>query len=111
MNTLQEQLGYIVFSGVRRSNGAQGFRIIVQSDRHPAFLDTRVESFIKELQESLENMSQEEFKAHVEALAIKRLEKPKKLSVRNGRYWSEILSQHFNFERDKVRKIFPRIHL
>jgi len=98
----KEQLGYIVFSGVRRSNGAQGFRIIVQSDRHPAFLDTRVESFIQGLQDALDNMSQEEFKAHVEALAIKRLEKPKKLSVRNGRYWSEILSQHYNFERDKV---------
>jgi len=98
----KEQLGYIVFSGVRRSNGAQGFRIIVQSDRHPAFLDSRVESFIEGLEESLEALSQEEFQAHVDALATKRLEKPKKLSVRNGRYWSEILSQHFNFERDKV---------
>jgi len=24
------------------------------------------------------------------------------LSVRNGRYWSEILSQHYNFDRDVV---------
>ena len=43
-----------------------------------------------------------EFNQHVEALATKRLEKPKKLSVRNGRYWSEILSQHYNFSRDEV---------
>ena len=47
-------------------------------------------------------MSEEEFREHVEALATKRLEKPKKLSARNGRYWSEILSQHYNFHRDNL---------
>jgi insulysin len=47
-------------------------------------------------------MSEEGFKEHVEALATKRLEKPKKLSARNGRYWSEILSQHYNFHRDQL---------
>lgn len=29
----QEQLGYIVFSGVRRANGVQGLRFIVQSEK------------------------------------------------------------------------------
>jgi len=98
----KEQLGYIVFSGVRRSNGAQGLRVIVQSDRHPEYLDTRIESFLTGLRTVLDTMQEEEFSQHVEALAIKRLEKPKKLSVRNGRYWSEILSQHYNFNRDEV---------
>ena len=42
----QEQLGYIVFSGVRRSNGAQGLRVIVQSDRNPEYLDKRIEQFL-----------------------------------------------------------------
>jgi len=98
----KEQLGYIVFSGVRRSNGAQGLRIIVQSDRHPEYLDTRIELFIHTLGETLAAMDDTEFNQHVEALATKRLEKPKKLSVRNGRYWSEILSQHYNFSRDEV---------
>merc|ERR1719476_571316 len=50
----------------------------------------------------LGQMEQEEFKQHVEALASKRLEKPKKLGVRNGRFWSEILSQHYNFDRDQI---------
>merc|ERR1711874_480143 len=49
-----------------------------------------------------------EFQQHVEALASKRLEKPKKLSVRNGRFWSEILSQHYNFDRDSVEVEFLR---
>jgi len=47
-------------------------------------------------------MSEESFKEHVEALATKRLEKPKKLSSRNARFWSEILSQHYNFDRDNL---------
>jgi len=98
----KEQLGYIVFSGVRRSNGAQGLRIIVQSDRHPEYLDSRIENFLKSLEETLTSMEETEFNQHVEALATKRLEKPKKLSVRNGRYWSEILSQHYNFNRDEI---------
>ena len=98
----QEQLGYIVFSGVRRSNGAQGLRVIVQSERHPAYLDTRIESFLAGVAATLASMEDEEFRQHVEALASKRLEKPKKLSVRNGRYWSEILSQHYNFNRDEI---------
>ena len=98
----QEQLGYIVFSGVRRSNGAQGFRVIVQSDRHPEYLDSRIEAFLESLEKSLGELGEDEFKTQVEALATKRLERPKKLSVRNGRYWSEILSQHYNFDRDAV---------
>ena len=101
----KEQLGYIVFSGVRRSNGAQGLRVIVQSDRHPEYLDERIESYLGGAVSTLEEMEAEEFSQHVEALAHKRLEKPKKLGVRNGRYWSEILSQHFNFNRDQIEVI------
>ena len=54
------------------------------------------------MEKTLEDLSEEEFQSHVEALATKRLEKPKKLSVRNSRFWSEILSQHYNFDRDNV---------
>ena len=44
-------------------------------------------------------MSAETFLKHVEALATKRLEKPKKLSSQNNEYWSEIESQQYNFDR------------
>lgn len=42
----QEQLGYIVASGVRSFGGVQGIRIIVQSDKSPAYLNERIENFI-----------------------------------------------------------------
>jgi insulysin len=49
----QEQLGYIVFSGIRRSNGVQGLRVIVQSERHPSYVDQRVEAFLTKMEVSL----------------------------------------------------------
>lgn len=40
-------IGYIVCSGPRRSNGAQGIRIVVQSDKSPSYVDGRIEAFIQ----------------------------------------------------------------
>lgn len=45
----KEQLGYIVFSGVRRANGAQGLRIIVQSDRHPKYVEQKISVFLNSM--------------------------------------------------------------
>ena len=52
--------------------------------------------FIKEKLAAIENDEFEKFK---ESLAVQRLEKPKKLSAECVRYWSEITSQQYNFER------------
>jgi secreted Zn-dependent insulinase-like peptidase len=41
--------GYIVFSGVRRSNGVQGLRVIIQSDRAPDYVEKRVEAFLNNM--------------------------------------------------------------
>ncbi|KAJ0170062.1 hypothetical protein K1T71_014668 [Dendrolimus kikuchii] len=98
----KEQLGYIVFSGVRRSNGVQGFRVIVQSDRHPAYLEGRIESFLRGSQEYLESMTEEEFLKHRSSLAASKLEKPKTMSNRVSQLWSEIAAQVYNFDRPRV---------
>ena len=44
-------------------------------------------------------MSDEVFANHVKALATKRMEKPKKMSAQNARFWSEIIAQQYNFDR------------
>ena len=46
----REQLGYIVFSGVRRMYGVQGLRFIVQSEKTPAFLDGRILAFLNTIE-------------------------------------------------------------
>lgn len=102
-NTLrtQEQLGYIVASGSRNFGGAQGVRVIVQSDRTPLYLDDRIENFINLTEESLHKMTDEEFKTHVEALALIKLEEPKRMSKQCDIYWNEISSHQYNFDRGK----------
>ena len=42
--------GYIVFSGVRRSSGIQGLRMIVQSDKSPEYVENRIEAFLKHME-------------------------------------------------------------
>ena len=44
-------------------------------------------------------MPEEEYQKHVKALATKRLEQPKKLSTQNAKFWSEISSQQYHFDR------------
>lgn len=46
----KEQLGYIVFCGARKANGVQGIRIIVQSVKHPAIVEERIESFLDSME-------------------------------------------------------------
>uniref|UniRef100_UPI00398EDA0B insulin-degrading enzyme isoform X1 n=2 Tax=Pristiophorus japonicus TaxID=55135 RepID=UPI00398EDA0B len=103
-NTLRtkEQLGYIVFSGPRRANGVQGLRFIIQSERAPSYLESRVEAFLKTMAKHIEEMAEEAFQKHVQALAIRRLDKPKKLSAECAKHWSEIISQQYNFDRDNI---------
>lgn len=36
-----------MFSGPRKVNGANGIRIIVQSSKHPSFVEDRIESFLE----------------------------------------------------------------
>uniref|UniRef100_A0A7M4FAC3 Insulin-degrading enzyme n=1 Tax=Crocodylus porosus TaxID=8502 RepID=A0A7M4FAC3_CROPO len=103
-NTLRtkEQLGYIVFSGPRRANGIQGLRFIIQSEKPPHYLESRVEAFLKTMEKCIEDMSEEAFQKHIQALAIRRLDKPKKLSAECAKYWGEIISQQYNFDRDNT---------
>lgn len=98
----QEQLGYIVFSGVRLANGAQGVRLIIQSDRSPVYLDERIENFIQLTKENLEKMTDDEFKQHVEALILTKLEEPKKMSHQLELYWNEVVSHQYNFDRENI---------
>ncbi|XP_064631223.1 insulin-degrading enzyme-like isoform X2 [Lineus longissimus] len=98
----KEQLGYIVVSGVRRANGVQGLRVLVQSDKSPAHVDDRVEAFLKYIEGFIADMSDEVFKKHVAAHETRILEQPKKLSTQHAKYWSEISSEQYNFNRDEV---------
>lgn len=111
-------------SGVRRSSGVQGLIILVQSEKHPVYLNSRVEEFLKSmqvgylffekssiisihrliieiiiLQPYIEKLTDEEFETHKTTLATRKLEKPKQLAKLTSKFWSEISSRYYNFER------------
>lgn len=60
------------------------------------------------MQEHLKDMSIEEFERHKEALAARRLEKPKQLGAQSNTYWLEITAQQYHFDRAEVEVAFLR---
>lgn len=85
-----------------RSRGTQGIRFLVQSDKALGFVETRVEAFLAEMHNYLEQMSANDFERHVTALAASRLQRPKRLFTLASKYWSEITCQYFKFDRDRI---------
>ena len=57
------------------------------------------------IQTYIEEMTEEAYQKHVTALALRRLEKPKKLISEANRHWSEIKCGHYNFDRGKLNVV------
>jgi len=97
----KEQLGYIVYSGVRPSTTTYGFRFIIQSEKTAPYLETRIELFLESMLKTLETMSDTDFENNKRSLIVKRLEKPKHLDQETGKHWQQIHSEYYNFESCK----------
>lgn len=98
----KEQLGYVVFCGVHKSNGSQGLRFIIQGEKSPQYMESRLEAFLKLMLKKLEEMTQKEFDDHKQALVNIRLEKPKRMSQLAKKYWGEITNRMYHFDRDQA---------
>ena len=98
----KEQLGYLVFSSVRKTIGSMGFRIIVQSERDSDYLESRIDEFYRvTFRNVLEKMSDEEFAAQKESLIRKKMETVKNLFDESSRYWFHIQYGYYDFlQRD-----------
>ncbi|KAJ3358023.1 Insulinase (Peptidase M16) [Entophlyctis luteolus] len=97
----QEQLGYIVGCGVRKQTGMISFRIIIQSERSPQFLETRAEQFLRSMRDVLTTMTAEEYQKNIVAVAFNLREKDKNMSQELRRHWSHISSRYYAFEQDE----------
>ncbi|KAF7728621.1 Insulinase (Peptidase M16) [Apophysomyces ossiformis] len=95
----KEQLGYIVFSGVRKQTASMGLRFILQSERDTIYLENRIEEFLIKLRCIVEEMTEEEYNAQKQSLISKKLEKDKNLLLEGGRYWSHIFSGYYEFDQ------------
>lgn len=115
----KEQLGYVVFSGIRETRTTFGLRFLVQSERPTGYLYMRIKEFVAKEGRKLASMSKDDFKKHVDALIVKKLQKAKNIREERARFWNRIASGFYDFERreedsvllkdislDDVRKYF-----
>lgn len=98
----KEQLGYVVFSGSRTTVTTIGYRFIVQSEKSPEYLESRIDSFLGNYAAVLRDMSEADFEGHKRSLITKRLEKLKNLDQESGRHWTHIAGDYFDFELGKL---------
>ncbi|KAK3368105.1 Metalloenzyme, LuxS/M16 peptidase-like protein [Podospora didyma] len=94
----KQQLGYIVFSGVRAGPTTYGFRFIIQSEKTAPYLETRIEAFLESMVQHIAEMSDADFESNKRSLIVKRLEKPKYLDQETSRHWNQIHSEYYDFE-------------
>jgi insulysin len=108
----KEALGYVVFNGVSSHNTWLSYRILVQSERTPEYLESRIDAFLTGLAQELKDMPEHKFQKHKRSLINKRLERLKNLSQETGRFWNHILSEAFDFEQGKRSPYrLPSMHL
>ncbi|TFK76345.1 insulin-degrading enzyme [Pluteus cervinus] len=99
----KEQLGYIVSCGSWLLPGAseRGLRIVIQSEKNPRYLESRVDAFLDEMRFVLETMTPTVFEQHRIGLQKKWLEADKNLADEAGRFIAHINSGHWDFLRNE----------
>ncbi|KLT45842.1 hypothetical protein CC85DRAFT_239827 [Cutaneotrichosporon oleaginosum] len=100
----KEQLGYVAMAQATRS----GLRVLVQSERDPVYVETRIESFLTGLKDIIEKMSDEEFDRQRQALIDKKEEQPKNLAEESRRFWSRISDKYYEFGKRATDIAFLR---
>lgn len=97
----QEQLGYIVTCSPWPLPGDVhfGVRILIQSERHPTYLEERVEAFLDFIKSKLEAMPESEFLEQKIGLERRWREGAKNLVEETSRYWAHIESGDLDFHR------------
>ncbi|KAF5373799.1 hypothetical protein D9758_000838 [Tetrapyrgos nigripes] len=98
----KEQLGYIVSSSGWTLPGSseKGIRIVVQSERSPAYLESRVEAFLDTMKSRIEEMTPEAFEEQKSGLEKKWRERYKNLTEEASTFMTHINSGHFDFYRN-----------
>ncbi|KAI0105424.1 peptidase M16 inactive domain-containing protein [Nemania sp. FL0031] len=101
----KEQLGYIVFSGLRPSATTYGFRFIIQSERTSEYLESRIDAFLHSQAKTMQEMTDASFESHKRSVVVKRLEKLKNLDQETGRHWTQISNEYYDFESGKFSQL------
>ena len=103
----KEQLGYIVQSSVTMRTGELGWKVLIQSERDPVHVESRIENFITSMSGILDKMTEEDFAKNRQSLISKREEKAKNLGEETRKYWNRVTDQYYEFgRRELIRPCF-----
>lgn len=94
----KEQLGYMVFSGIRIQQ-MLSFRIVIQSESNPGFLETRIELFLRQFSARLSTLSGDDYKKNQQSIYNKLTEKVKNLSQHTNQIWNCITGHRYEFDQ------------
>ena len=98
----KEQLGYVVFSRPRASRDVLGAWFLVQSpEKDCLHLRDRVQIHLKRMQKKVQNLTEEEFQTQIGAVLTSLQEKDKNLAEEFARYWGEIVTHKYEFDRQE----------
>ncbi|XP_052214600.1 nardilysin-like isoform X2 [Dreissena polymorpha] len=98
----KQQLGYTVMCVNYLTYGIMGFGILVEftaSKFSMRYVDDRLEEFMKEMRQLLENTTDEEFEELIESEITSRMIEDTCLEQEVGRYWHEITNNSYVFDR------------
>jgi insulysin len=97
----KEQLGYVVACTQWYLSGASdaGMRIVVQSEKNPAYLEERVEAFLDKIKGVIKELSPEQFNEQKVGLQRKWREAHKNLGDELSAFWVQVDSGHLDFYR------------
>lgn len=101
----KDQFGYQVSCDSRWTDGVIGCHIqVVTSSKTAKEADARIELFLRDFRQILEDMSPSDFLSHLTSLAKHKLDMFHSLSDETGHYWSEIRNGRYKFqvEREEV---------
>lgn len=93
----REQLGYVVFSGVQCSVNQMSFRLVIQSEKDPVYLENRCLEFLELLRTIIADMSEKDYQTQVDSLVVECMEKNKNLGEEGSTYWNHITSGYYEF--------------
>jgi insulysin len=95
-----EQLGYVVLSRECEYRDVMGAQFIIQSPKESTeYIVNSLNNFLNIMKEKVLGLTEEEFKTQVEAVSIKVAEKDYNIYLEHARYWSEIVSHKYLYER------------
>lgn len=97
----EQQLGYMVYSGMKRTHGVQALRVIVQSTvAAPAEVIRRIDACLETFgTTTLPQMEEPQFREYVSALAAALQETDKRLMQQTSRFWGEISAGTYEYGR------------